>query len=82
MGHVGERKKSIIIGTTCVTAAGGVVGFMAGGPAGAAVLTSMTSVAAAQAIEAFAGATIFGAALLGARSAMKTWFWNQKFILL
>jgi hypothetical protein len=77
-----KENKGVVIGTTGFIAVGGVAGFMAGGPAGAAVLTGMTSVAAAQAIEASSVAIIFGAGFLGARSAIKTWFWNQEFVVL
>jgi hypothetical protein len=77
-----KENKGVVIGTTGFIVAGGVTGFLAGGPAGAGVLTSMTSVAAAQAIEASSVAILFGAGFLGARSAIKTWFWNQEFVLL
>jgi hypothetical protein len=77
-----KENKGVVIGTTGFMAAGGIAGFLAGGPAGAGVLTGMTSVAAAQAIEASAVAIIFGAGFLGARSALHTWFWNQKLLVL
>mmetsp|Transcript_21082 Transcript_21082/g.29764 ORF Transcript_21082/g.29764 Transcript_21082/m.29764 type:complete len:201 (-) Transcript_21082:803-1405(-) len=77
-----KDKKYTIAGTTVVGAVGGVAGFMAGGPAGAAVFTGMTSVAAAQAIEASIGAAVFIGGFVGAKSAMKTWFWNQKFLVI
>jgi transcription termination factor NusB len=77
-----KDKRGVVVGTTLFTAAGAVAGFLIGGPAGAAVLTSMESVAAAQAIEASILASLFGGSFLGARSIAKTWFWNQKFLFL
>jgi hypothetical protein len=77
-----KENKGVVLGTTGFIAAGGVAGFLAGGPAGAGVLTGMTSVAAAQAIEASSVAIIFGAGFLGARSAIKTWFWSQELVVL
>ena len=74
-----KNKKWLVHGTLLFTVVGGVGGFMLGGPGAAAVLTSMNSVAAAQALEAAAGALIFGAAFLGANSACESWFLNQKF---
>jgi Synaptobrevin len=71
---------SVFLGTAVVTLAGGIVGFLAGGPGGAAVLTPMASVAAAEATETIVLAVAAGAGYLGAQSAMKSWFATQKFI--
>lgn len=76
-----KNNRGVIIGTTLCTVAGGAVGFFLGGPLGAGVLTCMESVVLAQAIEASACAALFGGtALVGAKSAEKMWFWNQKFV--
>lgn len=72
--------KNVLLGTAVVTVVGGVIGFMAGGPGGAAVLTHMGSVAAAEATETIVLAITAGAGYLGAQSAMKTWFATQRFI--
>lgn len=61
---------------------GFIAGFLAGGPGGAAVFTELTSVAAAQALEAGAGALIMGTGYLGASSAMSRWTFKQKFLIL
>jgi hypothetical protein len=74
-----NSRRGLFIGTTVFSIVGGVGGFMVGGPAGAAALTGMSSIAAAQAIEATAGAFIMGVAFLGASSAFETWFLNQRF---
>lgn len=71
--------KGVLVGATCFIAAGAVMGFMAGGPAAAVLFDPFMG---AQAIEASMSAIIFGAGFLGARSAMKTWFWNQQFVVL
>jgi Synaptobrevin len=71
---------NVLLGTAVVTLAGGIVGFLAGGPGGAAVLTPMASVAAAEATETIVLAVTAGAGYLGAQSAMKSWFATQKFI--
>ena len=63
-------------------ALGFFLGFWAGGPTGAAVLTELSSVAAAQAVEAGAGALILATGYLGARSAMDRWAFRQTPILL
>lgn len=75
-----KENKGMIIGTAVVTTGGGVAGFLAGGPAGAAVLTPMASVAAAQTIEAASVAAICGVGFLGSASAANQWFANQKFV--
>jgi hypothetical protein len=72
--------RGVFVGTTVCSIAGGVGGFLIGGPAGAGVLSGMGSVAAAQAIEASAGAAILGVTFLGASSAFKSWFINQSFL--
>jgi hypothetical protein len=76
-----RNNRGVIVGTTICTVAGGAVGFFLGGPLGAGVLTFMESAMLAQAIEASACAALFGGtALVGAKSAEKMWFWNQKFV--
>ena len=75
-----KSKRGVVIGTALCSIAGGVGGFLVGGPAGAAVLTSMSSVAAAQAIEMSAGAIVCGTVFLGASSTWESWFINQRFI--
>jgi hypothetical protein len=75
-----KSKGGLFIGTTVFSIVGGVGGFLAGGPAGAAALAGMLSIAAAQAIEATAGAFIMGVTFLGASSAFDACFLNQRFL--
>jgi hypothetical protein len=75
-----KDNRGVFVGTTVFSIAGGVGGFLIGGPAGAGVLSGMGSVAAAQAIEASAGAVILGVTFLGASSALKSWFIYQRFL--
>jgi Synaptobrevin len=75
-----KKNKVVLIGTTCFSAAGAALGFMAGGPDLAVLFTDPFF--GAQAIEASITAVIFGAGFLGARSAMQSWFWNQPFVVL
>jgi Synaptobrevin len=73
-----KRKSRVFVasGVVAFAAVGGVVGFMAGGPGGAIVLTAM-SVAEAQAIEAAVAAMIFGAGFYVAQSQVENWSWRQ-----
>jgi hypothetical protein len=79
------RWKNLAISTKGVAAfatIGGAIGFLAGGPAGAFALTTMSSVAGAQAIETSVVASLFGAGYLVAQSNVENWSWSQKFLLL
>jgi Synaptobrevin len=62
------------------TTIGAAVGFLAGGPGGAIVLTKVGSVAAAQMIEAGVGAAAFGIGFIGTTSAIESWTMNQNVI--
>jgi len=69
-------------GVAVFSAVGGTIGFLAGGPGGAFALTTMSSVAAAEVIEASVVASLFGAGYLMAQSRVENWSWSQKFVLL
>jgi hypothetical protein len=60
---------------------GAALGFFAGGPAGAAVMTGMESVAAAQALEAGVGAIVLGGGSYIVDSAA-SWAFSQKLVVL
>lgn len=68
-------------GVVACAAIGGAVGFLAGGPGGAFVLTSM-SLAEAQAIEASVAAFVFGVGFYAAQSKVENWSWSQPIVLL
>ena len=76
-------KDSVVSAKGVVTCAavGGVVGFLAGGPSGALVLTSM-SVAEAQAVEASVAALVFGVGYYTAQSKVENWSWSQPILVL
>lgn len=74
-----EVKKKSWVPVATVAAVGGTVGFLAGGPAGACILTGMASISAAQAIEAGLAALIFSVGFLGAQSSIDSWTVNQHF---
>ncbi|CAB9511580.1 expressed unknown protein [Seminavis robusta] len=76
-----KSRAFVATGVTACAAVGGVVGFLAGGPSGALILTSM-SVAEAQAIEASVAALVFGAGFYAAQSKVENWSWNQPIIVL
>lgn len=79
------RWKNLAISTKGIaafTAIGGAIGFLAGGPGGAFALTTMSSVAGAQAIETSVVASLFGAGYLVAQSKVENWSWSQKFLFL
>jgi Synaptobrevin len=73
-----KRRSHVFVasGVAACAVVGGVVGFLAGGPGGAIVLTTM-SVAEAQAIEAAVAAVIFGAGYYVAQSQVDQWSWRQ-----
>jgi hypothetical protein len=80
-----QRRRSYAVtakGVAFFATAGGVVGFLAGGPGSALLFTSMSSVAGAEAIEASIMALIFGASYLAAESKIKDWTWNQRILFL
>lgn len=80
-----KRWKNRIIkakGVAIFATMGGVLGFLAGGPGGAYVLTGMSSVAGAEAVEAGVLALVFGASYLASQAKVEEWSFNQKLLVL
>jgi Zn-dependent alcohol dehydrogenase len=77
-----KKNKYQYMSLMVVTTIGATVGFLAGGPFGAAVLTQMGSVAAAQVIEASCVAAIFGLGFIATKAEMDSWTMNQNIVQL
>ena len=80
-----QRRKNYAVtakGVAICATVGGVIGFLAGGPGGAVVLTGMSSVAGAEAVEASIMALVFGAGYLAAQSKVEEWSWSQRILVL
>ena len=76
-----KNRVFVATGVTACAAVGGIVGFLAGGPGGALILTTM-SLAEAQAIEASIAAFVFGAGFYAAQSKVENWSWSQPIVML